>query len=416
MVAALVQLADGLEGEVGERADEVHGDLPRHGGVLGTALPTELRFVDLEVAGGLADDDRGRGGEDALLHHVLDRALDRVDVDDLVQDLLVGRELFNDALETPDVVGDVVGDVEDRVVREDEPELGGLVAGDGHARLQIGRLDIRHETPLKAGAQAVVEGGHLQRRPVRGDDDLVAGLVDAVEGVEELVLGLLLAGDELDIVHQKEIHAAVAVMEILGRAVFDGPHELVGKVVALDVGDAFLRLTLVDGVADGQQQVRFPEAGIAVDEKGIVGLARILRHGDGGGVGEAVGVADDEVVKGVARHLGQGVGAVSLAGGFKVVIVGQDQHLKIRSEEIIKRGLDPVAEALLDDLLLELTAGFQHKAAVVQLHGHAVEKPGLHRRRRELLRQDVQHLLPYILDGIHDLNHPSESCSVENLS
>ena len=72
-------------------------------------------------------------------------------------------------------------------------------------------------------------------------------------------------------------------------------------------------------------------------------------------------------------------------------------------------------EALLDDLLLEFTAGFQHKAAVVQVHGHAVEKPGLHRRRRELLRQYVQHLLPYILDGIHDLNHPSESCSVENL-
>ena len=171
----------------------------------------------------------------------------------------------------------------------------------------------------------------------------------------------------------------------------------------------------MDGVADGQKQVRLAEAGVAVNEKGVVGLAGIFRHGDGGGMGEAVGVADDEVVEGVARHLGQGVGPVSLGGIVEDILLGQNQHLKIRGEEIKKRGFDPVTEALLNDLLFKFAGGAEYQAAVVQLHGHTVEKPGLHRRRRELLRQYVQHLLPYILDGIHDLNHPSESCSVENL-
>ena len=40
----------------------------------------------------------------------------------------------------------------------------------------------------------------------------MAGLVNIVEGVEEFLLGGLLAGDELDIVHQKQIHVAVLLV------------------------------------------------------------------------------------------------------------------------------------------------------------------------------------------------------------
>ena len=43
-----------------------------------------------------------------------------------------------------------------------------------------------------------------------GEDDLLAVLVDRVEGVEELLLGPLLVGDELDVVDEQQVDAPVA--------------------------------------------------------------------------------------------------------------------------------------------------------------------------------------------------------------
>ena len=128
VVAALVLLADFVERQIDQRAHQVHGDLPRHGGVLRAALPSEVLLGKLEVTRRLADDDLGRRRIDAVDDDVADRALNRVDGDDLVEDLLVGGELFDRALKPSNVGGDVVGDVRNRLVREDQAELGGLVA------------------------------------------------------------------------------------------------------------------------------------------------------------------------------------------------------------------------------------------------------------------------------------------------
>ena len=53
----------------------------------------------------------------------------------------------------------------------------------------------------------------------------------------------------------------------------------------------------LDVVADRVQQVGLAEAGRAVEEERVVGLAGQLGDGERGGVGEAVGVADDELVE-----------------------------------------------------------------------------------------------------------------------
>jgi len=52
-------------------------------------------------------------------------------------------------------------------------------------------------------------------------DDLLARLVERVEGVEELLLRALLARDELDVVDQEEIDVPVSAPE-LRRAVRSG--------------------------------------------------------------------------------------------------------------------------------------------------------------------------------------------------
>ena len=67
---------------------------------------------------------------------------------------------------------------------------------------------------------------------------------------------------------------------------------------------------LADVVADRVQQVRLAEAGRAVEEERVVGLAGQLGDGERGGVGEAVAVADDELVE---RELGVKLGLVGCA-------------------------------------------------------------------------------------------------------
>ena len=53
-----------------------------------------------------------------------------------------------------------------------------------------GRLDVGDQAGLEALAQAVVERVEVARQPVGGEDELAAGVVQRVEGVEELLLGL----------------------------------------------------------------------------------------------------------------------------------------------------------------------------------------------------------------------------------
>ena len=89
----------------------------------------------------------------------------------------------------------------------------GLLLQDGDLGFEVGWLDVGDEAPLEAGAEAVFEVGELFGGPVGGDDDLLHALVQRVEGVEELFLGALLAGEELDVVDEQDVDVAELVAE-----------------------------------------------------------------------------------------------------------------------------------------------------------------------------------------------------------
>ena len=55
-------------------------------------------------------------------------------------------------------------------------------------------------------------------RRVGGEDDLLLRVVERVEGVEELLLGRVLSGDELHVVHQQHVELAVALLELVHRS------------------------------------------------------------------------------------------------------------------------------------------------------------------------------------------------------
>src|SRR5207237_10917067 len=93
---------------------------------------------------------------------------------------------------------------------------GGLLLENGDARLHFGWLDVGDEAPLEPAAQPLLEALDLGGKLVRGDEDLLATLVQGVEGVEELLHRLLLVAEELDVVQQQDVALLAVARAELG--------------------------------------------------------------------------------------------------------------------------------------------------------------------------------------------------------
>ena len=127
-------------------------------------------------------------------------------------------------------VVDAVGDqLERRRVDLADVVLGDALAQDRQARGALGRADVAHQAGLEALAQPVLERVHVARQAVGGQHELGAGLVQRVEGVEELLLGLGLALQELDVVDEQDVDAAVGGLERLHAAALERADEVVGE-------------------------------------------------------------------------------------------------------------------------------------------------------------------------------------------
>jgi hypothetical protein len=89
--------------------------------------------------------------------------------------------------------------------------------------------------PLEARLDPLLQPVDLARGAVGGDDDLLVLVDQRVERVEELVLGRVLAGDELHVVHHQQVHGAEQLLEavhLLEPQRRDEPvHELLGRQV-----------------------------------------------------------------------------------------------------------------------------------------------------------------------------------------
>ena len=119
--------------------------------------------------------------------------------------------------------------------------------------------------------------------------------------MEELLLDPLLVLEELHVVDHQDVVGAVALLEALDPLVAERVDEVVHEGLARHVADGELRGVLAHVLRDRLQEVGLAEAGAAVDEERVVRLRRRLGDGERGGVGEAVGRADDEGVEGVLR-------------------------------------------------------------------------------------------------------------------
>ena len=175
------------------------------------------------------------------------------------------------------------------------------LAQDRQPRRVVGGADVGHESGLEALAQPLLELAEVARQAVRREHDLRAGLVQRVERVEELLLGAGLGLEELDVVDEQHVDAAVRGLEALDVMAVERAEEVVRERLGGRVAHGRAAAVRGDVVGDRVEQVGLAEAGRPADVQRVVGEAGHLGDGERGGVGEAVGVADDELLERVAR-------------------------------------------------------------------------------------------------------------------
>ncbi len=90
--------------------------------------------------------------------------------------------------------------------------------------------------------------------------------VQGVEGMKKLFLGPLLAGNELHIVDQQDVHGAKFVAKVVHFRVADPVDQFVHEFFGSIIADAQLRIACQHGVADGIDQMGFAETDAAIDK------------------------------------------------------------------------------------------------------------------------------------------------------
>ena len=177
-----------------------------------------------------------------------------------------------------------------------------LLAQDSDARLELRRLDVGDEPPREAGDEALLHPLELLRVLVARDDDLLVGLMERVERVEELFLRLRLRGEKLDVVDEEQVAPlAVAGAELAHLLVLQRLNELVHEALGGDVEDARVRPLRADSMRDAVDEVGLSEPSAAADEERVVPATAATRRRNRCSVGELIRRADDEAREGVLR-------------------------------------------------------------------------------------------------------------------
>ena len=144
---------------------------------------------------------------------------------------------------------------------------------------QIRRLDVDHQTPLKARAQTIFETVQLLGRTIARDDDLLAVFVQRVEGVEELFLRALFTGKELNVIDQQHIRGAETVAKTGDAIVSHTVDHLVRERFTGDIGDGSMRHAVLHTMPYGMHQMRFAETNATVHEQRVIHAGGSLGNG-----------------------------------------------------------------------------------------------------------------------------------------
>src|SRR4051812_347270 len=106
-----------------------------------------------------------------------------------------------------------------------------LLLEDRNAMLEIRKVDVGNHAPLKATEKARLEADNFRWRPIAGENDLTAGFVECVEGVEEFFLRRLFSFEKMNVVDEKKIRLAVPLTKSMSGAIAHRTDELIHELL-----------------------------------------------------------------------------------------------------------------------------------------------------------------------------------------
>ncbi|OMP13430.1 hypothetical protein COLO4_01703, partial [Corchorus olitorius] len=298
VVASAEQLADLGQALLGQFLGQVHGNLARPGNAGRALLAVHVGDLDLVVVGHRLLD--VFHADLAVLdgQQIAQGLAGQLDGDFLLVEARIGQDLAQRAFELAHVGAHVLGHEEGDFLGHLGVLGAGLVDQDGHAHLQLGRLDGHRQPGVEARDQPLVDVGQALGIGVRGHHDVALLGQQGLEGVEELLLRAVLVGEELHIVDQQQIQRVVALLEFVKSAALVGLDHIRDELLGVDVENFRVGLVGQQLVAHGMHQVGLAQAHAAVDEQRVVQVAGRARHMHGGRACHAVGRAFHQGFKG----------------------------------------------------------------------------------------------------------------------
>lgn len=280
---------------------EKHGDLAGNEDVSSSLLAPELGRGNREnLCHGGRDDSRGQFLAEGS-QCVRQDSLCESEIDGGSVDPAGCREPVNSTFELPYIVS-YDGCYEIKNLRGEElPFIPDLQFENGHAGLVVRRLDIGDQAGLESRYKPFLERSYLAREPVRGQDDLPPALIELVETMEELLLGLLLPGQKLNIIHQQDVHLPVYSSEFIDGLSSQRCDEEMRELFGRDIDEALPGMQPLDLMGYALYEMGFSEPYASIYEKRIVrGIPRIHRHRLSAGVSQFVARTRDEPVECIA--------------------------------------------------------------------------------------------------------------------
>ena len=274
-------LASTVQSDVGQRAlghllGEVHRNLTRLNNLALPRLGLEQLNGQVEVIADHLLDVVNAHLAGRVLDKLVDHLLGQIQSHRFAVQAALGKQTDEGSLQFTDVRVDGVSQVFHDLAGKLNAIGIHLLLQDGHPCLQTWHLDVCTQAPLEAGEEALLHALHLHRRLVTGQDNLLARLVKVVEDVEEYVLGFLLSAEELNVVHNEDIHQLVEVREVVDAVVPHGINELVGELLGVHIQHGLFRGPILDLDSNGMGQVGFAQSDRAVNQEGVEGRSTWL--------------------------------------------------------------------------------------------------------------------------------------------
>ena len=355
----------------------------------------------------------------ALADLVRQRITGQLDRDLAILERREEQQLDDAAFQLADAGPNVLGDETEHVIgnRELEMILLRLLPENRDAMLEIGMADVGDHAPFKPRDQPVFETWNLLGLPVGRQHDLLVRLEQRVEGVEELLLRHFLAFQEMDVVHQEEIHVvAIAAAKFGHRAGVNRFDHVVDELFGAEILQPRLGISLEHRMRDRLHQVRLAESGRAVDEERVVRLAGGFGDRVRGRGGEFVRFADDERLKCVAlveRRRRNGRRGRDTAPGA-LARCDEEVHLRAPLAIFLHAKHDrrrPAQDALGDareqrrvlrfiPLRRELIGRAQDQTSLIECDGLGWLEPRAHRRLGKFASRFLEETLPSFVDRL----------------